>query len=30
MTDMHDEVIEAVCEYYKDDEDTAVDYIWLL
>lgn len=25
MTDMHDEVIEAVLEYYKDDEETAVD-----
>ena len=25
MTDMHDEVIEAVVEHYKDDEDIAAD-----
>ena len=25
MTEMHNEVIEAVCEYYKDDEDTLAD-----
>ena len=25
MTDMHNEVVEAVCEYYKDDKDTLAD-----
>lgn len=30
MTDMYDEVIEAVCEYYKDDQDIAVDCLLYL
>lgn len=30
MTEMHDEVIEAVCGYYKDDEDTAADCLLYL
>lgn len=30
MTEMHNEVIEAVLEYYKNDEDMAVDcLVWL-
>lgn len=30
MTEMHDEVIEAICEYYKDDEDMAADCLLYL
>ena len=30
MTDMYDEVIEAVCNYYKDDQDTASDCLLYL
>ena len=30
MTDMHDEVIEAVCNYYEDDQDTAADCLLYL
>lgn len=30
MNDMHDEVIEAVCEHYKDDDDTAADCLLYL
>ena len=30
MTEMHDEVIEAVCEYYKNDQDTTADCLLYL
>ena len=30
MTDMHDEVIEAVCNYYEDNQDTAADCLLYL
>lgn len=30
MTEMHDEVIESVCEYYKNDQDTAADCLLYL
>ena len=30
MADMYDEVIEAVCNYYEDDQDTAADCLLYL
>lgn len=30
MADMHDKVIEAVCNYYEDDQDTAADCLLYL